>query len=259
MISAYYLIKNNTNRTLKWIFILIIPFVWGCNPYSHVTRYDRTINFSGIEWVVKGATEPVGPGPNWFNDAPDNVWVDSMGNLHLKIHRVNDKWTCAEVVTKDVFGYGRYFFQVISELDELDPSIVFGLFTWSNRGVHNKEIDVEFSKWGDPDARYNAQYVIQPAHVRGNRYRFPLKQEGSYTTHQFSWYPRFINFYSFHGHVFNNDQEATPIKFWVYPKRFGKPRKVHIRMNLWLNKGEPPTNEEEAEVIIRKFRYEPIE
>ncbi|MCD6346503.1 MAG: hypothetical protein J7L96_03685 [Bacteroidales bacterium] len=245
-------------RFLKWITILVILLFASCNPYKRITKFERSITFSGMEWLVKSASEPVGPGPNWFDDSPDNVWVDSFGNLHLRVRKEDDKWTCAEVVSKDELGYGKYFFQVIGQLDELDPELVLGLFTWSNRGPHNREVDIEFSKWGDQGAGYNAQYVIQPAYVRGHRYRFPIRQEGSYTTHQFSWFPGFVSFNSYHGHVFDNNQEATPIKFWVYPRRIGKPRRVHVRMNLWLFNGELPDREKDFELVIKRFRYEPM-
>ena len=245
-------------HSVRWIIICLMAMVWACNPYSKVTSFDRTIEFSGIKWKVKKGSERVGPGPNWFSNSPDNVWVDEYGNLHLKIRWEDDRWTCAEVVTKDYFAYGKYYFQIIGQLDELDPSVVLGLFTWSDKGDNNREVDIAFSTWGNSAARSNAQYVVQPAHIRGNRYRFPIRQEGSYTTHQFSWYPDFVNFYSYHGHVLANDQVATPIKFWVYPKKLRKPRKVNIRINLWLYKGNPPVGEEEVEIIIKKFHHEAI-
>jgi len=208
--------------------------------------------------MVKSGEEPVGPGPNWFGDSPDNVWVDDRGDLHLRVYKQEDRWYCAEVVSSDHFSYGQFQFQIVSKLDQLDPNLVLGLFSWSDKGINNREIDIEFSKWSDPATEYSGQYVIQPAHQTGNRFRFPIHQEGWFTTHQFYWYPEIISFASYHGHVQANDQQATPIKFWNFTGKPPKPKKTQIRINLWLNQGQELSNHNEFEVIIRGFSYKPL-
>jgi hypothetical protein len=56
----------------------------------------RTIEFDGYQWMVKhGDEEKQGPGPNYFSSLPENVWVDSQGQLHLKVTKRNDRWYCA--------------------------------------------------------------------------------------------------------------------------------------------------------------------
>src|SRR5262245_21295616 len=70
----------------------------------------RTISFSGKTWLVKSSTGKVGPGPNYFSDSTDNVWVDAGGRLHLKITKAKGKWSSAEIVSADSFGYGTYRF-----------------------------------------------------------------------------------------------------------------------------------------------------
>lgn len=91
--------------------------------------YSRTLTFAGHNWCVKAAKSQVGPGPNYFSDSTNNVWLDNMGRLHLKIYRSGSRWYCAEVVSEESFGYGTYRFYIDSPVDKLDPNIIFGLFT----------------------------------------------------------------------------------------------------------------------------------
>ncbi|HYT29055.1 MAG TPA: glycoside hydrolase family 16 protein [Ktedonobacteraceae bacterium] len=121
----------------------------------------RTIEFSGNQWVVKdGGEERRGPGPNYFSSSPENVWVDSQGQLHLKITNRNNRWYCAEVSLEKPLGYGTYEFFVNGRFDQLDPHVVDGLFLYED-DAH--EIDIEFGRWGKRSGE-NLQYVLQPGH-----------------------------------------------------------------------------------------------
>src|SRR6516164_6649968 len=66
---------------------------------------SETIRLSGYDWVVKSGTHE-GPGPNNWNE--NSVWVDEDRYLHLKLTQRGDRWYCAEVLTKDRLGFGRY-------------------------------------------------------------------------------------------------------------------------------------------------------
>jgi hypothetical protein len=91
--------------------------------------------------VVKSSTRS-GPGPNYFSDSSRNVWVDRQGRLHLRLTHVNGHWYCAEVISERLFGRGRYSFRVDSPLNDLDPQVVVGLFTWNdNPAFDDREID----------------------------------------------------------------------------------------------------------------------
>ena len=218
-------------------------------------RSPKTISFSGYEWWVKTSAVPVGPGPNYFSDSSENVWVDSLGELHLKMTQRNGAWYCAEVVLKNSLGYGRYVFSLKGKVGQLDPNVVLGLFTWDNASAEShREIDIEFSRWGvatDP----NAQYVVQPWDRPGNRQRWMIPPALNFSTHSFDWRPDSIAFLSVRG-----QQSATPrdsvIYFWHYkgpniPSRGNE----NARINLWLFNGQPPTDTSEVEVIITKFIY----
>ncbi|MBI3195304.1 MAG: hypothetical protein HYZ34_12690, partial [Ignavibacteriae bacterium] len=100
-------------------------------------RYGRSLSFSGYDWWVKASVTPIGPGPNYFSDSQENVWVDSLGQLHLRITQRNGRWNCPEVISKSSPGYGRYIFQVTGRLGQLDRNVVLGLFTWDNASAEN--------------------------------------------------------------------------------------------------------------------------
>src|SRR4051812_19512341 len=116
--------------------------------------------FSGYSWVVKASSGKVGPGPNYFSSSANNVWVDNLGRLHLRITKQGSRWFCAEVVSQASFGYGTYRWYLDSPVDNLDPNVVLGLFTWSDLPDYaNREIDIEFSRWGAA-RNLNAQFVV---------------------------------------------------------------------------------------------------
>ncbi len=115
---------------------------------------DRVLRFSGYEWMVKTSDVPVGPGDNFFSDSGDNVFVDDEGSLHLRITRRGQRWHCAEVISVQSFGYGRYRFYLGSNLDHLDPNVILGCFTWNDDPEYNhREIDIEFCAGGKKRTR----------------------------------------------------------------------------------------------------------
>jgi hypothetical protein len=104
----------------------------------------KTLDFSGMTWTVKSGRG--GPGPcNW---SENNAWVDSSGQLHLKISKATDgKWYCGEVYTPGNLGFGEYEWFVIGRMDNFDKNIVLGLFPYGGPDGQN-EIDIEMAKWG---------------------------------------------------------------------------------------------------------------
>jgi len=118
-----------------------------------VTRQSPGIGwlgFSGYDWWIKTSAGLIGPGPNYFSDSTNNVWLDPQGRLHLRITHQANQWQCAEIVSARTFGYGSYRFELDSEVDSLDVNAVLGLFTWSDDPAYaDREIDVECSRWAN--------------------------------------------------------------------------------------------------------------
>ena len=49
-------------------------------------KVDRIVEFSGYKWIVKEShLQKIGPGPNFFSNSEQNVWVDQFDELHLKV------------------------------------------------------------------------------------------------------------------------------------------------------------------------------
>ncbi len=131
-------------------------------------EHARMVAWSGRSWTVKASRTPVGPGPNLFSDSIDNVWVDPVGRLHLKITSRRGRWHAAEVVLGHSLGHGTYRFVLASRLDRFDPNVVAGLFTWSDEPAsHHREIDIEFGRWSDAP-QCNARYTVQPFDAAGH-------------------------------------------------------------------------------------------
>ncbi len=227
----------------------------------------RTIEFSGYEWMVKFSNTPVGPGQNYFSGSEENVWVDEQGQLHLKITERDGKWECAEVYTTESLGYGEYTFYVASRVDQLDKNVVAGLFTWDDVPEYNhREIDIEFSRWGDEN-NDNLLYTVQSGVLPNppeNYDSFNMALNGDFSTHSFVWESNRISFQSLHGHYDSPPDPMYIINSWNY---FGDdnpiPGNEKVHINLWLidtngdGIGDPPSDGQEAEIIIKGFEYVP--
>ena len=181
-----------------------------------------------------------------------------MGQLHLRITQRNGQWYCAEVVSERTFGYGTYRFYLASRVDQIDQNAVLGLFTWDNEPVdyNNREIDIEFSRWGSP-TNDNVQFVVQPYYHSDNIYRFTIQLNGDYSTHSFDWRSDRISFQSAHDH-YADPPDTHIIETWNYTGQdIPPPGNENARINLWLFNGLPPSDWQEVEVIVAKFEFIP--
>lgn len=207
----------------------------------------RVINFAGRDWWVKNGLN-MGPGPNNFSDSEASVWVDDEGKLHLKIRQIDGVWHCAEVWTLDPVGYGNYLFWLESRVDLYDPNIVAAPFLYAD---DLSEIDIEFSRWGDP-AYPCGSYTVQPYNIAGNNHPFEVALSGSWTSHSFLWQPDYVRFRSLHGHYEEPPQAGFVIEDWLYAGDSipAEAQDMRLHINLWLMSGLPPTDGMEAELVV---------
>jgi len=227
--------------------------------YAMVEREPvfRKIEFSGHTWNVKASETRVGPGPNYFSDSQEDVWVDESGQLHLRIVYRNNRWYCTEVFTSEPLGYGVYTFTLASRVDQLDKNVVLGLFTWDDTApeYNYREIDIEFSRWGE-EGGDNSQFVVQPGYHTGNRHQFNIALQGSHSTHWFNWNSGSVQFSSYQGRPPDLGGE---IETWVYTGPDIPPAGAgNARINLWLLNGDPPSDGQGVEVIIEAFEFAPL-
>ena len=239
-------------RMLRFFLIAILIMVNGCSGKGTddlIPEGARVIRFSGYDWIVSTTGDRKGgPGPNYFSDAEENVWVDGEGRLHLRITHRDGRWNCARVEMARSFGYDRYLFYVSTRPDSLDRQVVWGLYTYR---TDEEEIDIEFSRWG-VDNNHEAQYVIQPSKP-GNRVRFRMNLEGSYTTHMIDWKRKRVEFASYHGHRPAPANDTEVIARWSYTGGDIPPdMDERLKINLWLFRGTPPSDSCETEVIVNR-------
>lgn len=217
----------------------------------------RSLSFSGYTWYVKASSGRVGPGPNYFSDSSNNVWVDSQGQLHLKITRSGSRWYCSEVLLSTSHGYGTYRFYLNSLVDNLDPSVVLGLFTWSDDPAYNhRELDIEFSRWGVA-GNQNAQYVVQPYSIAGNLYRWEEPSGLTQSTHSFQWLSASVFFQSLAGYYQPPPAVNAVINQHTFTQGIPVPGSEVCHMNLWLYKGKAPTNRQPVEIVVNRFEFVP--
>ncbi|HVM47105.1 MAG TPA: hypothetical protein VMU04_03710, partial [Candidatus Acidoferrum sp.] len=216
------------------------------------------VSFSGYDWWVKSSTGTVGPGPNYFSDSTNNLWVDTVGQLHLRITNRSNEWQCAELVSARTFGYGSYRFELNSRVDNLDPNVVLGLFTWSDDPAYNdREIDVECSRWSNAADINNSQFVVQPASA-GHVERYAVPTGLTNSTHLFIWETNRATFQSQRGSYSPAPAPANVISNWTYSLAMPQSGDENVHFNLWLNHGMAPTDSKEVEVIIKSFQFVPL-
>jgi len=241
--------------------LLLLVFLPGCTGPDQGSPGNTTpgdLSFSGHAWQVKTSTTPVGPGPNLFSANTSNVRVDDQGYLHMRITKEGDHWECAEVISRENFGYGEYAFTLGSDPESLDRESVLGLFTWADRPEYaHREIDIELSRWEDP-ANMDAQYVLQPWNSRDHIHRFTANAAGNVTTHSFRWEEGHLAFQSYFGPYTEMPAPETVIESWEYAgSDVPRPGPENARINFWLDNGKPLSYGNESEVVIRQFRFVP--
>ncbi len=219
----------------------------------------RWIQYSGYDWWVKSSSGPVGPGPNYFSDSTNNVWVDSLGRLHMLITNRSNQWQCAEIVTARTFGYGNYRFELVSSANDVNLNAVLGLFTWSDDPAYaDREIDIECSRWGNGADINNAQFVVQPFDTAGHLVRYAVPAGQTNTTHVFVWETNRVSFQSQIGSFDPAPVPGNQITNWSYTLSVPQTGDENVRINFWLVNGNPPVGNSELEFIIKSFEFVPL-
>lgn len=196
----------------------------------------RQINWSGYIWNVRSGTN-TSPGPNNYSDSTDNVWIDTNNNLHLKITYRNGKWYCAEVDAVKSLGYGTYATVVVSDPSILNKNVVGGLFYYLD---DQNELDVEFSTWGKTGIN-NTQYTVWTPSGSVESPRYETNKQN--TTHKLNYNSNKISF------------ESIGIGSWIYPGTYIPKLGGQYIFDLWLFKGQPPSDGKEQELILSSFNY----
>jgi len=203
----------------------------------------RDISFSGRSWTVTTGVLDDPAAPNRFSADTRSIFVDERGRLHLRLRHDGGTWYSAEIACTQPLGYGTYSFALDTDIGALDPNIVVGLFTWSDdEAFANREIDVEFSRWGDPAAA-NAQFAIQPYAARGHLVRFNVPRGMRRSMWSIRWEPSSVAFAGYASAIL---RDAVP-----------PPGNAVVHINIWLAGARAPIDQREAELIVDKFEFTP--
>jgi hypothetical protein len=249
--------KRKDIRTTSLTFGIILLL-------SASANIGQTLTFAGREWKIKPTSVGKPPGNN--NWSENNAWVDSLDQLHLKISfsQSDNKWYCAEVISKDSLSFGTYQWNIIGRIDSFDKNIVLGLFQYAGPDGQN-EIDIEMAKFGN-DSTEVGNFSVYPSKsgIDYNSDNFVISLSGTYTTHRYKWNSDSVIFQTLAGH---SDDNVNEIKRWEFiPSSTSTsnsnsdhipqmPMPVYI--NLWLRSGQPSSDGKEVEVIIKSFKYSP--
>lgn len=221
----------------------------------------QTLTFSSKKWTVRQTLEPEGPADNMFGGRDLSVILDKDGALTLTLAYKEGIWYAGEVTLQQRTGYGTYLFKVRTPPGELDPNIVLGLFTYSGGAAYShREIDIEFSAWGQRGAPILGQYVIQPYETPGHIETFGLSSVNGPGTYSFTWAEGKVDFASWTGYG-PRPEAGSPslISSWTFadPKAVPKPS-PNVHINLYLADGSvPPSGHGSLAVTIDAFEFIP--
>jgi len=242
------------NRPGPLMSIVLYGILLSLAPAA-LNAQPRTVTFSGYDWVVKDSRQrKLAPGPNYYSPSESSVRVGPSGHLHLAIRKEEDRWYCAEVFTRQRFGYGLYSIRLSGLLATLDPVMVLGLFTYDTADPPlYQELDIEFSRWGKPESPW-LHYTVQPYQERGRSHPASPDITTTDSLHTFLWSPGEVLFSSYA--VPGEGTEPVLVHQWrLEAPDIPLPRRPAFRINFWLFQGLIP--EEGAEVVIKEFSFTP--
>jgi hypothetical protein len=231
-------------------------------PSDLVERSGLAAAFSFSIWPLRDSRYfggPRAPGDlasNCFS--PDNVFRQGT-ELHLALRSVPGLGQCgAEAVLPRSLGYGQYRIHTRGRLDTLDPRTVFGIFLWDpDAKPAHRELDIEFSRWGDGADPLNAQFVVQPFGATGNRDRFTVGSTEADLTLLMDWSPGTVTMAAFRGHHFGVPPEADLVHRHTFPSGVPEPGRERVRLNLWRYCPAACDSMPDQEVVVTHFSHVP--
>jgi hypothetical protein len=176
--------------------------------------------------------------------------------LHLRILQTSAGWESSEVVLGPTLGYGTYTWSLRGPLSNLDPNVVLALFTYdsSDTTPGNREIDFEASRFSDPGATTDAQYVVQPYTTPGNLQRIEIPKVGI-TKVSLTWTPGSV---AYSGETVRGNGRAEALQSWTNTSSSVPDSSTEqVHMSLWLFRGLAPSNGQPVTVKVTGFAFTP--
>ena len=228
--------------------VLAVALVNAGKPFVATVQ---TLRFSGYDWRIRHIASDRNGGISFYD--PANAEVDSHGYLHLRITRQSDHAMCSQVFLGRSLGYGTYVFKV-QDVSHFEPAVALSFLTWDDfdAGQHHREMDIELSKWGDPEGP-NGDYVIQPYYFPENKVRFVVPAgELEFSLH---WEPGKASFQSVRYRA--NDRAVENVSRKVFTNGVPSPGTESIYMDFCDFKSSRIPLQNEAEVVVERFQCLP--
>lgn len=252
--------RRSAAARILWIFLLYSLMAW--TPLWAQGRLPmQTLTFSSNTWIVRQTLEPEGPMDNYFGGRDRSVLLNPDGSLTLRLAREEGVWYSGEVTMQKKTGYGTYLFKVRTPPSTLDPNVVLGLFTYSPASAYShREIDIEFSAWGERNSPVLGQYVIQPYEISGHIEIFPISGIDGPATYSFVWSEGKLDFASWIGYGPRPEPGSHQlVATWTFIDLKAVPKpSAQVHMNLYLAHGDlPPSGQGSTAVTIDSFQFIP--
>jgi len=230
--------------------IVAVTIAKGSGPVALAPT--KPLHFSGYDWRVRTIAGDRGGLNNLYDG--DNAWIDGDGAMHLRIRKKEGRWSCAEVVSTQSFGYGTYI-AVVRDTSHLEPAAVLSMTTFDDWAgdQHYREMDVEISRWGDAGSKTNAQYGIQPFFVPGNV--APFFAPSGTLTHSMHWESGKVSFKTVRGSSMTD--KAPAIAEHVFTSGVPSTGRETLQFLFYVVGSDKYTLQKETEVVVEKFKYLP--
>ncbi|MBN1270159.1 MAG: hypothetical protein JXB04_11260, partial [Kiritimatiellae bacterium] len=215
--SAGYMLPPRSVATFTW------PDVPGATADVWITTGDQTkllekqsagpvfaplsIEWKGRTWAVHDTLGD--PGGNLWSAGC--AWVDTNDCLRLEVKSVASNWYAGQVESTDPLSHGTYRWYVKGRPDLFDSNIVARLSTYFD-AYH--ELDIDYTQAHD-DAPTNLYYTVQPYYLNGHQQMFQHSLTSDYSTHEFAWNPRRVEYRSWYGHT-SSPPAGALISEWSY-------------------------------------------
>jgi hypothetical protein len=246
-------LKNFKN---KFTITLVALSIFGFGSVDFTQA--RTINFADYTWDVKETASgtTMGPGANNWGSTVENdqndVYVDNDKKLHLFVsQRPDGQWYSSEVTLDHSLGYGKYTFEINSDVNNLDQNLVAAPFLYQD---DTHEIDIEHSYWAGESNGKNLYYTVQPV------------KNGSQQTQTVSLSNPFLDIIDWQSDkiIFTTEQNGNTISSFTYASSTDSttnnfiPGSEKVHINFWQYQGKTPTNSSTSEFIIKNFTFDPF-
>lgn len=211
----------------------------------------KPLQFSGYDWSVRTTASDRGGTNNLYSG--DNAWTDSDGALHMRIAKEAGKWLCSEVHLNRSLGYGTYS-MVTRDVSHLEPAVVFDMTTFDEFGgdQNYRQMDIEFSRWGDASKKNNAQYVIQPFYIPGNL--SPFDAPSGTLTHSIRWESGRVKFRTVRG---TSASGGSLVYEHEFTSGVPSPGKERIMLFFYPVPSDKSPLQQNSEIVVERFEYLP--